>query len=72
MKKAPLYLAGVIFSLMLMGCQSMSSNETYGTLGGAAVGGALGYAVGGSTGATVGGAAAGALIGNRVGKGMDD
>lgn len=72
MKRTSHWIAGVMLSVMLMGCQSMSSNETLGTIGGAVAGGAIGYAAGGSTAATVGGAAAGALIGNRVGAGMDN
>lgn len=49
-----------------------TTNETLGTVGGAAVGGLVGSAVsGGSTLGTVGGAAVGGVIGHEVGERAD-
>jgi osmotically inducible lipoprotein OsmB len=54
----------------LTGCGS--TNETVGTVGGAALGGVAGSAIsGGSTLGTVGGAAVGGIIGHEVGERAD-
>jgi osmotically inducible lipoprotein OsmB len=54
----------------LGGCGS--TNETLGTVGGAALGGVAGSAVsGGSTLGTVGGAAVGGIVGHEVGERVD-
>jgi osmotically inducible lipoprotein OsmB len=54
----------------LSGCGS--TNETLGTVGGAAVGGLAGSAItGGSTLGTVGGAAVGGIVGHELGERAD-
>jgi osmotically inducible lipoprotein OsmB len=65
------YVFAVAIALStLAGCGS--TNETLGTVGGAALGGAAGSAVsGGSTLGTVGGAAVGGIIGHEVGERAD-
>jgi osmotically inducible lipoprotein OsmB len=63
-------LAAVIALGTLSGCGS--TNETLGTVGGAALGGAAGSAIsGGSTLGTVGGAAVGGIVGHEVGQAVD-
>lgn len=60
--------------ISLVGCSDMS-NQSMGTLGGAAIGGLVGSRFGGGGGqvlATGLGAVAGAVIGNAVGKSMDN
>ena len=60
----------IALALGLSACGS--TNETLGTVGGAALGGAVGSAVsGGSTLGTVGGAAVGGIVGHEVGERMD-
>lgn len=61
----------VVLSLSLVGCAN-TSNEAWGTGGGAVAGAALGYGLGGGAWGTVGGAAAGAVVGNAIGKSMDE
>ena len=64
------YLIAVALSLGLTACGT--TNETLGTVGGAALGGAVGSAVtGGSTLGTVGGAALGGLGGHELGEAAD-
>ena len=54
----------------LSGCGS--TNETIGTVGGAALGGAAGHAItGGSAIGTLGGAAVGGIVGHEVGERVD-
>jgi len=64
---------GVAIALVLgtlAGCGS--TNETVGTVGGAALGGVAGSAItGGSTLGTVGGAALGGYVGHQVGESAD-
>jgi osmotically inducible lipoprotein OsmB len=63
-------LALFLASGVIAGCGT--TNETFGTLGGAAVGGVAGNAVGrGSTAATIGGAAVGGIVGHEVGQAAD-
>jgi osmotically inducible lipoprotein OsmB len=65
------YVVVVAIALSTLGgCGS--TNETLGTVGGAALGGAAGSAVsGGSTWGTVGGAAVGGIVGHEVGEAAD-
>ena len=64
------YLIAIALALGLSACGT--TNETLGTVGGAALGGAVGSAVtGGSTLGTIGGAAIGGVVGNRVGDDYD-
>jgi osmotically inducible lipoprotein OsmB len=57
-------------SLGLTGCGT--TNETLGTVGGAALGGAAGHAIGGGSAlGTIGGAAVGGVIGHEVGEAAD-
>ena len=65
------YVVAVAIALAtLVGCGS--TNETLGTVGGAALGGMAGSAVSrGSTLGTVGGAAVGGIIGHEVGEAAD-
>jgi osmotically inducible lipoprotein OsmB len=64
------YLIAIALTLGLTACGS--TNETIGTVGGAALGGAVGSTVtGGSTLGTVGGAAVGGVIGHEVGERVD-
>lgn len=60
--------AGVLLSLSLMGCASMSDRDRN-TAVGAAIGGVAGSVLtGGSAVGTVGGAAVGGVIGNQTGR----
>ncbi|HYC45223.1 MAG TPA: glycine zipper 2TM domain-containing protein [Burkholderiales bacterium] len=64
------YLVAIALALGLSACGT--TNETLGTVGGAALGGAVGSAVsGGSTLGTVGGAAVGGIVGHEVGEAAD-
>ena len=64
------YLIAIALTLGLSACGS--TNETVGTIGGAAVGGVVGSAVtGGSTLGTVGGAALGGWAGHELGERAD-
>lgn len=64
------YVVAIALALGLSACGS--TEETIGTVGGAALGGAVGSAVsGGSTLGTVGGAAVGGIVGHEVGERMD-
>jgi osmotically inducible lipoprotein OsmB len=65
------YVAAIALVLgTLTGCGS--TNETVGTVGGAALGGVAGSAItGGSTLGTVGGAALGGYVGHQVGESAD-
>ena len=64
------YLAAMALALGLTACGT--TNETVGTVGGAAVGGLVGNAVtGGSTLGTVGGAAVGGYVGHQAGEWAD-
>jgi osmotically inducible lipoprotein OsmB len=65
------YLFAVALALgTLSGCGT--TNETLGTVGGAALGGAAGHAItGGSTVGTIGGAAVGGIVGHEVGERID-
>jgi osmotically inducible lipoprotein OsmB len=64
------YVVAAAIALALGGCGS--TNETLGTVGGAALGGMAGSAVSrGSTLGTVGGAAVGGIIGHEVGEAAD-
>lgn len=61
-----LMMCTVVFATSLSGC---ASRETWGTVGGAALGGVAGHGLsGGSTLGTVGGAAVGGVIGNKISK----
>lgn len=67
----------LVASLALGACESsggvggMSRDQTYGTAGGAVVGGLAGYAISGGPIGTLIGAAAGGLIGNRLGNWLE-
>ena len=65
------YVVALSLALAAMtGCGT--TNETLGTVGGAAVGGVAGSALGrGSTAATIGGAAVGGIVGHEVGQAAD-
>lgn len=64
------YLFAAALALGLSACGT--TNETVGTVGGAAVGGLVGNAVtGGSTAGTVGGAAVGGYLGHQAGEWAD-
>ena len=64
------YLIAIALALGLTACGT--TNETIGTVGGAALGGAVGSAVtGGSTLGTLGGAAIGGLGGHELGSTVD-
>ena len=64
------YLIAIALAVGLSACGS--TNQTLGTVGGAALGGAAGSAItGGSTLGTVGGAAVGGIIGHEVGEAAD-
>jgi osmotically inducible lipoprotein OsmB len=64
------YLVAIAMALTFAGCGT--TNETVGTVGGAALGGVAGSAItGGSTLGTVGGAAAGGYLGHQVGEAAD-
>ena len=64
------YLVAIALTLGLSACGT--TNETIGTIGGAAVGGVVGSAVtGGSTLGTVGGAALGGWAGHELGERAD-
>ena len=65
------YLVAIILATgALAGCGT--TNETLGTVGGAAVGGVIGSTVtGGSTLGTVGGAAVGGVVGHEIGEAAD-
>jgi len=74
MKTLCTFLATVLCSVALTGCQNMS-NADVGTMTGAVAGGLLGSTVGQGRGqvmAIAAGAAAGALVGHAIGKNMDD
>ncbi|HTM64166.1 MAG TPA: RT0821/Lpp0805 family surface protein [Gammaproteobacteria bacterium] len=74
MKTLCTFLATVLCSIALTGCQTMS-NADVGTMTGAVAGGLLGSTVGQGRGqvmAIAAGAAAGALVGHAIGKNMDD
>ena len=65
------YLIAVALAVgTLSGCGT--TNETLGTVGGAALGGAAGHAItGGSAIGTIGGAAVGGIVGHEVGERVD-
>jgi osmotically inducible lipoprotein OsmB len=64
------YLIAIALAFGLTACGT--TNETLGTVGGAALGGAVGSTMtGGSTLGTVGGAAVGGIVGHEVGEAAD-
>jgi len=78
MKTSIKFAATVAIVLALAGCESSGNGpgtkETFGTLGGGAIGGLLGSKVGGGSGrlaATAIGALLGAYAGNSLGKSLD-